>query len=150
MNANSKVPFSIALFQFTVKARNQSLMTNYMRKLIFREGKGICGIYQKDRQDTVYHILNECDRMCLDYIARHNLIVNRLVKAIKLNWNLKSQVHEDKHVRISQEESKHNKPYHALVRPAIWYWTNEIIKDLIPEQQRILHLVEVKSCSGGV
>jgi hypothetical protein len=36
------------------------------------------------------------------------------------------------------------------VRPDIWYWTNEYTKDLIPEQQRILHLVEVKSCWGGV
>jgi hypothetical protein len=49
-----------------------------MRKLIFREGNGICGICQKDRQDTVSHILNECDKMCWDYIARHNLIVDRL------------------------------------------------------------------------
>jgi hypothetical protein len=62
-NANCQAPFSDALFRFTVKARNQCLMTNYMRKLIFREGNGICGICQKDKQDTIYHILNGCNRM---------------------------------------------------------------------------------------
>jgi hypothetical protein len=53
-------------------------------------------------------------------------------------------------VKISAKEGKFNKPYHTLVRPDIWYWINELTKDLIPEQQRILHLVEVKSCWGGV
>jgi hypothetical protein len=37
MNANCKAPFSDALFRFTVKARNQCLMTNFMRKLIFHD-----------------------------------------------------------------------------------------------------------------
>jgi hypothetical protein len=50
----------------------------------------------KGRQDTVYHILNGCDKMCRDYIARHNLIVDSLVEAIKLNRNLKSEVYENK------------------------------------------------------
>jgi hypothetical protein len=87
MSANCKTPFSNSLFRFTVKARNQCLTTNYMRNFIFREGNRICGICQKDRHDTVYHILNGCDRMCGDYIARHNLIVDRLSEAIKLNCN---------------------------------------------------------------
>jgi hypothetical protein len=146
MNANCKDPFSDALFRFPVKARNQCLMTNYMRKLIFREGNLICGICQKDRQDTVNYILNGCNRMCTDYISRHKLIFDRLSEAIKLNCNLASEVFENTQVKISPKEGKNNKPYHTLVRPDIWYWTNEYTKDLIPEQQRILHLVEVKSC----
>jgi hypothetical protein len=47
MNANCKAPFSDALFRFTVKARNQCLMTNFMGKLIFREGNGVCGYAEK-------------------------------------------------------------------------------------------------------
>jgi hypothetical protein len=53
---------------------------------------------------------------CGDYIARHNLIVNRLSQAIKLNCNLASEVHENTQVKISPKESKNNKPYHTLVR----------------------------------
>jgi hypothetical protein len=91
-----------------------------MRKLIFRGGKGICGICQKDRQDTVYHILNGCDRMYRDYIARHNLIIDRLSEAIKLTCNLASEEFQDTQVKISPKESKNNKSYHTLVRPDIW------------------------------
>jgi hypothetical protein len=58
INANCNAPFSDALFRFMMKARNQCLMTNFMRKLIFREGNRVCGLCRKDRQDTVYHILN--------------------------------------------------------------------------------------------
>jgi hypothetical protein len=53
-------------------------------------------------------------------------------------------------VKISPKEGKNNKPFHPLVRPDIWNWTNKITQDLIPEQQRIRHMVEVKSCWGGV
>jgi hypothetical protein len=38
MNINWKVPLGDALFCFTVKARNQGLMTFFMPKLIFPEG----------------------------------------------------------------------------------------------------------------
>jgi hypothetical protein len=141
-----KAPFSFALFLFMVKAGNQCLTTHYMRKLILREGNGICGICQKNRQDTVYHILNGCDKMCGDYIARDNLIVDRLSEAIKLNCNLAREIFENTQVKISPKDGKNNKPYPTLVRPDIWHWTNKYTKDLIPEQQRILQLVEVKSC----
>jgi hypothetical protein len=70
-------------------------MTNFMRKLIFREANGVCGLCPKDRQDTVYHILNECKRMCGEYTVKHNLIMNRLVEAIKLNCNIFGDVQEN-------------------------------------------------------
>jgi hypothetical protein len=53
-------------------------------------------------------------------------------------------------VKLIAAESKHGKPFHIQLRPDIWYWTKELTKDLIPEQQRVLHMVEVKSCWGGV
>jgi hypothetical protein len=150
INANCKAPFSHALFRFTVKARNQCLMTNFMRKLIFHDGNGVCGLCPKDRQDTVYHILNECDGMAGDYTTRHNLIVNRLVEAIKLNYRIIGEVNENTTVKITSTEGKNDKPFHSQIRPDIWYWTNEATDDPVPEHQRILHLVEVKPCWGGV
>jgi hypothetical protein len=58
MNANWKAQFRDGLFRSTVKPRNQCLMINFMMKLIFREENGVCSLCSKDRQDTVYHILN--------------------------------------------------------------------------------------------
>jgi hypothetical protein len=77
-----------------------------MRKLIFREGKGICGICHKDKQDTVYHILNGCKRMCGDYIARHNLIADRLVEAINLNCHYEGEIYENRQVKLSRTKRK--------------------------------------------
>jgi hypothetical protein len=119
MNANCKAPFSDAPFRFTVKTRNQYLMTNFMRKLIFHDGNGVCGLCRKDRQDTVYHILNGCERMAGDYTTRHNLIVNRLVEAIKLNCRILGEVNENTTVKIASTEGKNDKPFHSQIRPDI-------------------------------
>jgi hypothetical protein len=150
MNANCKASFSDALFRFTVKARNQCLMTNFMRKLIFHDGNGVYGLCRKDRQDIVYHILNGCEGMEGDYTIRHNLIVNRLVEAIKLNCRIIGEVNENTTIKITPTEGKDDKPFHSQIRPDIWYWTNEATDDPVPEHQRVLHLVEVKSFWGGI
>jgi hypothetical protein len=63
MLANQKAPYDDSLFRFTVKARNQALMAPFMRRLIFRQGNGICKICNRDRQDTTYHMLNACSKM---------------------------------------------------------------------------------------
>jgi hypothetical protein len=57
MMANHKAPFNDSLFRFIVKARNQALMTPFMRRVLFRTGDGICRICNRDRQDTTYHML---------------------------------------------------------------------------------------------
>jgi hypothetical protein len=49
----------------------------FYAKTDFREGKGICGLYHKGKQDTVYHILNGWEPTIGDDTARHNLIVDR-------------------------------------------------------------------------
>jgi hypothetical protein len=112
-------------------------MRNFMPKLIFREGNGVCGLCRKDRQDTVYHILNGFERMAGDYTTRHNLIVNRLVEAIKLNCRILGEVNENTTVKITATEGKDDKPCHSQIRPDIWYWTNEATDDPVPEHQRI-------------
>jgi hypothetical protein len=38
MMANHKAPFNDSLFRFVVKARNQALMTPFMRRVLFRTG----------------------------------------------------------------------------------------------------------------
>jgi hypothetical protein len=150
MSNNCKGPFSDAQFRFTVKARPQYLMTNFMRKLIFGEGNGVCNLCQKDRQNKVYHILNGCNLIAGDYITRHNLIVKGISEAIKLNCNVIGTVHENLTVVITTSESKPEQSYRTRIRPDICSWTEKLTEDLIPEKQRILHLVEVKSCWGEV
>jgi hypothetical protein len=88
--------------------------------------------------------------MAGDYTTRHNLRVNRLVEAIKLNCRIIGEVNENRTVKITPTEGKDDKPFHSQIRPDIWYWTNEATDDTVPEHQRILDLVEVKSCWGGV
>jgi hypothetical protein len=88
--------------------------------------------------------------MAEDYTVRHNLIVNRLSEAIKLNCGIIGEVNDDTIVKIIAAEGKNDKPFHSQIRPDIWYWTNEATEDPVPEHQRILHRVEVKSCWGGV
>jgi hypothetical protein len=95
-----------------------------MRKLIFREGNGVCSLNSKDRWDTVYHILNGCDRICPEYIVRRNLIVNRLVESINLNCRIIGEVQEDKQIKIIATEDNNDKPFHSQVRSDIWYWTD--------------------------
>jgi hypothetical protein len=46
-------------------------------------------------------------------------------------------------------EGKNGKPFHLTLRSGIWYQTDETTKEIIPESQRILHMVGVKSCWGG-
>jgi CO dehydrogenase/acetyl-CoA synthase alpha subunit len=84
--------------------------------------------------------------MAADYTTRHNLIVNRLVEAIKLICRIIGEANENTTVKITSIEGKDHKPFHSQIRPDIWYWTNEATDDPVPEHQRILHLVEVKSC----
>jgi hypothetical protein len=40
------------------------------------------------RRDTYYHKLNGWDRVLSDFIERYNLIVDRLVEAIKFHCNI--------------------------------------------------------------
>jgi hypothetical protein len=84
MLSNCKAPFSNSLFRFTVKARNQALVTPFLKHLLFHEGNGICRICQRDRQDTIYHILNACPKLTGYYTERHNMVVNKLEEAINL------------------------------------------------------------------
>jgi selenophosphate synthetase-related protein len=44
--------------------------------------------------------------MCRYNIARQNLIVDRIVEAIKLNCNIVGEVYEDKQVKISTADGK--------------------------------------------
>jgi hypothetical protein len=88
-------------------------------KINIREGNRVCGLCRKDRQDKVYHILNGCDRMTGEYTVRHNLIVNRLVEAIKLNCNIIGKVNENTTVKIRATEGRDDKPFHSPIRPDI-------------------------------
>jgi hypothetical protein len=69
MLANCKNPFSDMLLRFTIKARNQCLVTTFIRHLIFRQDNGICTLCNRDRMDTIYHILNACPNL-LDTIQK--------------------------------------------------------------------------------
>jgi hypothetical protein len=85
-----------------------------------------------------------------EYTVRHNLIVNRLSEAIKLNCRIIGEVQENKQVRITATEGKNDKLFHSQIRPDIWHWTDEATDDSVPEHQRVLNLVEVKSFQGSV
>jgi chromosome condensin MukBEF ATPase and DNA-binding subunit MukB len=81
-------------------------MANYMRKLIFGEGNRICKLCQKDQENTVFHILNGSNRMVGNYTASHNLIIDPLSEAIKLNCNVMDALHENETVLITTSEGK--------------------------------------------
>jgi hypothetical protein len=57
--------------------------------------------------------------MAGDYITRHNLIVDRLSEAIKLNCNVIGTVHEIIAVLITISESKTGQSYRTRIRPNI-------------------------------
>jgi hypothetical protein len=73
MLANCKAPFNNGSFRFTVKTRNQALVTPFLKHLLFHEGNGICRICSRDRQDTIYHILNACPKFTGYYTEGGNL-----------------------------------------------------------------------------
>jgi NADH:ubiquinone oxidoreductase subunit F (NADH-binding) len=53
MNIVCKALLRDELFFVTIKARILCLMTNFMRKFIFREEIGTCNLCRKGRQETV-------------------------------------------------------------------------------------------------
>jgi hypothetical protein len=59
-------------------------MTPFMRRLIFKQGNGICRICNKNRQDTTYQMLNACNKMTGYYTQRHDAVVDRLEEAINM------------------------------------------------------------------
>jgi hypothetical protein len=78
-----------------------------MRHLIFREGNGICNLCNRDRMDTLYHILNGCPKLTTHYTNRHNKIVQVVVEAISTNCNLYTEtIHENKCVVIDEKFTK--------------------------------------------
>jgi hypothetical protein len=70
-------------------------------KLILRKAIGTCNLHIKDREGTVYRLLNGCDRMVGGYAVRYKLIFDRLFQAMKLNCHIIEEVHENKSVYIS-------------------------------------------------
>jgi hypothetical protein len=106
MKTNCIGSFNDAQFCLRVKGPNQWLMTNFMGKLIFREGNRICSLCHKDRQDTVYHMLKYCKQMCRDYFARNSSNVDRLVEAVKLNSHYIEDIYENREVKISAADSQ--------------------------------------------
>jgi hypothetical protein len=146
MYANCKTPFTNSLFRFTVKARSQYLVTPFMRHLIFRKGNGICNLCNRDRMDTLYHILNGCPKLTAHYTNRHNKIVQVVVEAISTNCNLYTEtIHENKCVVIDEKLSKNGK-FKTKIRPDIWYWAVSNKGKIAPTTFLTLHMVEIKAC----
>jgi hypothetical protein len=79
------------------------------------EGNGVYTPYQIDRQDIIYYVLYGCNPMDDDYITRHNLTVDRLSEAIKLNCNVIGSVHENKTVLITRREDKTGQSYKTRI-----------------------------------
>jgi hypothetical protein len=77
MKANHKAPDNDSLFRFTIKARNQTLMTPFMSRVIFNQGNGLYRLCSKDRQDTTYHMLSVCIKLTGKYTQRHDAVVDR-------------------------------------------------------------------------
>jgi hypothetical protein len=149
MCANCKAPFTNTLFRFTVKARSQCLVTPFLSHLIFRDGNGICGLCNRDRMDTLYHILNGCSKLTTHYTNRHNKIVQVVVEAISANCNLYAEsIHENKCVVIDEKFSKNGK-FKTKIRPDIWYWTVSNKGKIAPTTFLTLHMVEIKTCWGA-
>jgi hypothetical protein len=149
MYANCKTPFKNSLFRFTVKAHSQCLVTHFMRHLIFRGGNGICNLCNRDRMDTLCHILNGCPKLTTHYTNRHNKIVQVVVEAISTNCNLFTEtIHENKCVVIDEKFSKSGK-FKTKIRPDIWYWTVSNKGKIAPTTFLTLHMVEIKACWGA-
>jgi hypothetical protein len=51
--------------------------------------------------------------MAREYTVRHNLIVNRLSEAIKLNCRIIGEVHENTQVKITAAEGKDDNHFHS-------------------------------------
>jgi hypothetical protein len=109
MLANCKAPFNNGLFRFTVKGRNQALVTPFLKHLLFHEGNGICRICSRDRQDTIYHILNACPKFTGYYTERHNMVVSKLVEAINLLVPDHEEIFQNKIITIRKELTKNNR-----------------------------------------
>jgi hypothetical protein len=84
------------------------------------------------------------------YTARHNLFVNRLTDVIRLICNVIGNVDENRIITITSREGMNDGSFKTRIRPDIWYWIDTWTKDSIPERQRILHSIEMKSRWGGI
>jgi hypothetical protein len=150
MLANFKAQFNNGLFRFTVKARNQALVTPFMKHLLFHEGNGICRICSRDRQDTIYHILNARPKFTGYYTERHNMVVSKLVEAINLLVPDHEEIFQNKIITVRKELTKNDREVKSQLRPDIWFWSEHSNKNnLITDDTLKLHLVEVKIPWGG-
>jgi hypothetical protein len=135
MLSNCNAPFNNSLFRFTVKARNQALVTPFLKRLLFHEGNGICRICQRNRQDTIYHILNACPKFTGYYIERPNMVVNKLEEAINLLAPDHQEIFKNKIIKIDKEYTKNDREVRSQIRPEHGFGANTLmpkIKYLIP------------------
>jgi hypothetical protein len=73
---------------------------NFYPKLIFRKENRVCDLNWQDRQNTDYHMQNISNKMCYNYKSGHNLNVNRLFEAIKLDCRIAGDEHENTQINI--------------------------------------------------
>jgi hypothetical protein len=151
MLANCKALFNNGLFRFTVKARNQALVTPFLKHLLFHEGNGVCRICPRDRPDIIYHIWNACPKFTGYYTERHNMVVSKLEEAINLLVPKHQEIYQNKIITISKELTKNDREVKSQIRPDIWFWCeHENTINLQTDATLKLHLVEVKVPWGGI
>jgi hypothetical protein len=133
------------------KARNQALVAPFLKHLLFHEGNRICRICQRDRQDTIYHIVNACQKFTGYYTERHNMVVNKLEEAINLLEPNQGEIFKNKIIKIDKELTKNDREVKSQVRAYIGFWSEHLYtKNQQPNPTLKLHLVEVKIPWGGI
>jgi hypothetical protein len=141
----------IYYFRFKVKSRNQALMTPFMPKIIFNQGKGICRLCNKDRQDTTYHMLSACYKLTGYYPQRHDAVVDRLEEAIRMIKKPTGEIFRNKIVRIEGNLTTNGNSIISQIKPDLWFWSEEVDDHFpVPEKMLRLHLIEVKVPWGGI
>jgi hypothetical protein len=134
MLSNCLVPFNNGLFKFKVKARNQALVTPFLKHLLFNEGNRVCRIWRKDRQETIHHILNVCPKYTGNYTERHNMVVKKLEEAINLLAPNHKGIFKNKIITIDKELTKNDRVVKSQIRPDIWFWSEHLnTKNQIPD-----------------
>jgi hypothetical protein len=63
-------------------------------------------IRQRDRLDNICHILNACPKFTGYYTERHNMVVNKLEKAINLLITNHKGIFKNKITTIGKEHTK--------------------------------------------
>jgi hypothetical protein len=128
-----------------VKARNQVSIVQFMKRIIYHQGNGVCNLLLRDGQETINHAFNAYPGVTKYYTEKHNMVVDRLEKAIKMLSHMIVKI-EILNINIVESRFIGNlKKDKSQIRPDIWHWIDKVeTSHLIPERIIRLYLVELK------